>query len=167
MEWAPETVVAFVVVSVAIVTDLRARRIPNVLTYGTMVLALVMYTARGEPVAALLGIAAAFALSFPAFLLGGAMRAGDAKLLMALGALLGTFGAVWLVLLTYAIAIPFTFFALVVTGRLRSFFSVIRAGIQRSGAPELAPLNLPFAPVIAAALVASLCFPYTAFWGSV
>lgn len=167
MEWAPETVVALVVVSVAIFTDLRARRIPNLLTYGTMALALAMYTARGEPVAAIIGIAAAFALSFPAFLLGGAMRAGDAKLLMALGALLGGLSAAWLVIVTYAIAIPFTFFALVVTGRLRSFFSVIRAGIQQSGAPEHAPLNLPFAPVIAAALVVSLCFPYTAFWGSV
>ena len=166
MDWAPETVVAFVVVSVAIVTDLRARRIPNLLTFGTMALALGMCTVRGEPLAAFFGIAAAFVLSFPAFLLGGAMRAGDAKLLMALGGLTGIFGAAWLVVLTYALAIPFTFGALVVTGRLGSFFSVIRAGLQGDSAPEHQPLNLPFAPVIAVALVVSFCFPYTAVWGS-
>ena len=88
---APEILVSAVVAGVAVVTDMRNRRIPNILTFGTMALALVMYALRGEPLVALSGIAVAFALSFPAFLAGGAMRAGDAKLLMALGALLGAF----------------------------------------------------------------------------
>ena len=162
---APEVVVSAVVAGVAVVTDIRNRRIPNILTFGTMALATVMYALRGEPLVALSGIAVAFALSFPAFLAGGAMRAGDAKLLMALGALLGALSAFWLVLLTYAIAIPFTFIALLVTGRLKRIFLVIRAGMQRDDSPDLSPLNLPFAPVIAVAFFTSLRFPYSSFWG--
>jgi prepilin peptidase CpaA len=83
---------------VACVTDVRERRIPNVLTFGAAGAALLVHLAIGGPSG--LGAAAAgwlvgTALFLPFFLLGG-MGAGDVKLLAALGAWLGPSDAFWL-----------------------------------------------------------------------
>ncbi len=77
--------------SVACVTDLRSRRIPNVLTFGGSVAALVFFLVAGGPRG--LGFSAfgwlvGFALLFPFFLLKG-MGAGDVKLLALIGSWLG------------------------------------------------------------------------------
>lgn len=90
--------VALAVVLVAVVTDLRTRRIPNVLTIGAAAAAFVYGLVAGGP-SGLLWAAAGWlvgaALFFPLFALGG-MGAGDVKLLAALGAWLGPAEAVWL-----------------------------------------------------------------------
>jgi prepilin peptidase CpaA len=90
--------IVLTVAAVAVVCDIRARRIPNVLTFGAAGAALVFALATGG--ASGLGLAAAgwFAgalLFFPFFALGG-MGAGDVKLLAALAAWLGPLDAVWL-----------------------------------------------------------------------
>jgi prepilin peptidase CpaA len=75
----------------ACVTDLRARRIPNVLTFGAAAAALVYHAAMaGWPGIgwAAAGWIAGAALFFPIFALGG-MGGGDVKLLAAVGAWLG------------------------------------------------------------------------------
>ena len=75
----------------ACVTDLRSRRIPNVLTFGAAALALVYHAAAGGWYGLGWGAAgwlAGAALFFPVFALGG-MGGGDVKLLGALGAWLG------------------------------------------------------------------------------
>jgi prepilin peptidase CpaA len=87
--------VAFVVT--IIVTDWRSRRIPNVVTYPTMVVGLALGALEGFPGQAfqsglldhLAGLAIAFFISYPIVALGG-MKAGDGKFLMAVGALRGT-----------------------------------------------------------------------------
>ena len=87
--------VAFVVT--IIVTDWRSRRIPNVVTYPTMLAGLVLAAIGGLPGQAfqsglldhLAGLAIAFFVSYPIVALGG-MKAGDGKFLMAVGALRGT-----------------------------------------------------------------------------
>ncbi len=95
MPWAPIVVAAF-----ACVTDLRTRKIPNVLTFGGAVAALVThgvtngFAGIGFSAA---GWAVGLALFFPLFLLRG-MGAGDVKLLAALGAWVGPGAAVWLAL---------------------------------------------------------------------
>src|SRR5262245_28032565 len=92
--------VAIAVALVAVVTDLRTRRIPNVLTFGAAVLAIVVHGDVGGWTGAgvsLLGWVAGAALFLPLFALGG-MGAGDVKLLAAIGAWLGPGAVVWVAL---------------------------------------------------------------------
>ena len=84
----------------ACVTDLRSRRIPNVLTFGASVAAVVFAAVTGGVQGAgwsLAGWAIGCAVFMPWFLLGG-MGAGDVKLLAALGAWAGPSAVVWMAL---------------------------------------------------------------------
>ena len=84
----------------ACVTDYRSRRIPNVLTFGASVVAVLFFgvTAGLAGLAgALEGWAVGCLLFLPWFALGG-MGAGDVKLLAALGAWAGPGPAVWMAL---------------------------------------------------------------------
>jgi prepilin peptidase CpaA len=89
--------VAVLIGFVACITDLRSRRIPNVLTFGGTAAALVFHTmgSGGEGLLQASGgwIVGAAMLFFP-FALGG-LGAGDVKLLAALGAWLGPRDAAW------------------------------------------------------------------------
>jgi prepilin peptidase CpaA len=91
-------VAVLLVAAVAMISDLRMRRIPNLLTFGStgaaMVYALVVAGPWGLAMA-VAGWLVGAALFFPLFALGG-MGAGDVKLLAALGAWMGPVGAVWL-----------------------------------------------------------------------
>ncbi len=90
--------VAFV--AVVIVTDWRWQRIPNQATYPTMLVGLLLGAAEGlsgigvgEPfrdgfLDHLSGLVLAFLVCYP-FYAGGGLKAGDAKMLMAIGALRG------------------------------------------------------------------------------
>ena len=81
---------------VASAWDIRTRRIPNVLTLGFPVVALIVHVALdGTPgaVNTAAGWATGLALFLPLFILGG-MGAGDVKLLAAMGAWLGPWNAV-------------------------------------------------------------------------
>jgi prepilin peptidase CpaA len=93
--WVPVLVAA-----IACVTDLRTRRIANVLTFGAAAGAVVTYGVMnglaGVAFAAS-GWAVGLALFLPLFLLRG-MGGGDVKLLAALGAWVGPGLAVWLAL---------------------------------------------------------------------
>lgn len=90
--------VALAVGFAACVTDVRERRIPNVLTFGAAVAALLVHGLTGGS-SALLQAAGGWLLGtvlfLPFFLLGG-MGAGDVKLLAALGAWLGPSDAFWI-----------------------------------------------------------------------
>jgi prepilin peptidase CpaA len=87
---------------VACATDLRSRRIPNVLTFGAaaaaLVFALVTDGWSGLGSAALGWLIGALVFIVP-FALGG-LGAGDVKLLAAIGAWLGPWGALWTALYT-------------------------------------------------------------------
>lgn len=83
---------------VACVTDIRSRRIPNVLTFGAGVAGLLFHLATGGRDAGFdsaMGYLAGTALFLPFFVLGG-MGAGDIKLLAALGAWMGPYNVLWL-----------------------------------------------------------------------
>ena len=80
-----------------IVTDWRSRRIPNVVTYPTMLMGLALGALEGLPGQAfqsgfldhVAGLVIAFLVSYPIVALNG-MKAGDGKFLMSVGALKGT-----------------------------------------------------------------------------
>src|SRR6476659_3504307 len=97
-------IVVLTVALVAVVFDVRTRRIPNWLTYGAALAALA-YAAfdAGLPGVgtAAAGWIAGAALFFPFFALGG-MGAGDVKLLAALGAWLGPAESVWVAIFSGA-----------------------------------------------------------------
>ncbi len=80
------------------ITDLRTRRIPNLLTFGSALAALLYHAATGGASGAGLsagGWLTGMALFFVPFALGG-LGAGDVKLLAALGAWLGPDHTLWL-----------------------------------------------------------------------
>ncbi|HEX4744032.1 MAG TPA: prepilin peptidase [Candidatus Limnocylindria bacterium] len=86
--------VAFLVT--VMVTDFRSHRIPNVVTYPTIVLGLILSALAGLGAVFQTGfldhlaaVVLGFALLYPFYAAGG-LKAGDVKLLMAVGALRGT-----------------------------------------------------------------------------
>jgi prepilin peptidase CpaA len=90
--------VALLVSTAACITDLRSRRIPNVLTFGGAAAALGFHLVTGGPAGLLqagLGWVVGAAVFFIPFALGG-MGGGDIKLLAALGAWLGPIPALWM-----------------------------------------------------------------------
>jgi len=102
MTISTSNLVAILLVTLACITDLRARRIPNVLTFGATIGALVFHVV----VAGVGGLAESAggwmlgaALFLPMFALRG-MGAGDVKLLAAVGAWLGPLPVVSVALIT-------------------------------------------------------------------
>lgn len=155
--------IAAAVVSVsACVTDLRWRRIPNLLTFGAAATALVFYSVtRGLPGLGFsaAGFAVGLAIFLPLFAVRG-LGGGDVKLMAALGAWIGPGSVLWLAALA---AIAGGVFALIVaaasryTGQaFRNVWSILTfwrvMGVQphpaltleSSGGPRL-PYSLPIA----------------------
>ena len=95
-------IIALLVGFTACVTDVKNRRIPNVLTFGAAVLGTAFQVApdgTGGLVHALAGCAVGLAAFVVPFALGG-LGGGDVKLLAALGAWLGPADALWMALYT-------------------------------------------------------------------
>jgi prepilin peptidase CpaA len=93
---------AIAIALVAVAFDLKTRRIPNVLTFGSAVAVVVLHGIAGGWMAAgvaLAGWVLGLALFLPLFALKG-MGAGDVKLLAALGACIGPLAVVWVALFT-------------------------------------------------------------------
>ena len=139
--------VAFVLT--VVYTDWRWRRIPNAVTYPTMALGLVLGAVEsatgpfgfpGEVLGGglldhLVGLVAAFVVSYPIFV-GGWMKGGDGKLLMAVGALRGTAflisAGLWGAVLGGVIAVAFIVLRRLVpaaTGGRSTFASLLHSWI--------------------------------------
>ena len=78
----------------SVVVDLKTRRVPNVLTFGTAATGLMLaaaHVSRCQPSGGLRGLAVGLALMLPGHVIG-ATGAGDVKLFAAAGTLLGPTG---------------------------------------------------------------------------
>lgn len=96
------SVMVLAIALTACVTDVRSRRIPNSLTFGGAIAAVIFHTIVSGPagfVTASGGWVAGVLLFLAPFALGG-MGGGDLKLVAALGAWLGPEQTVWIVLYT-------------------------------------------------------------------
>ena len=89
------TIYLISILIVAAIIDIRIKKIPNLLTFPTMVLGLVYYsitTGWDGLLFSLGGLSLGIAIFFVLYLMGG-MGAGDAKLMGAVGAITGPKGA--------------------------------------------------------------------------
>ena len=96
MNWTDNfiLILLFTILGIAVITDLRYRKIPNWLTFSAMAMALIYHTSMngwGKGLYSLMGIGLGMALLLIPYLLGG-MGAGDVKLLGAVGGFLGPQG---------------------------------------------------------------------------
>ena len=128
---------------IACVTDLRSRRIPNVLTFGAagaaLVYAAVVSGWSGVGAAALGWLIGAVAVIVP-FALGG-LGAGDVKLLAAMGAWLGPLGALWLALYTGVAGGVMALVVALASGYLRRALSNVTLLLMHWRVFGLRPLN--------------------------
>jgi prepilin peptidase CpaA len=127
----------------ACVTDLRSRRIPNVLTFGAAAAALI-YSGATAGWSGLGGAALGWligaAIFIVPFALGG-LGAGDVKLLGALGAWLGPAGAIWVALYTGVAGGVMAIAVAVASGYLRRALSNVSLLLMHWRISGLRPLS--------------------------
>lgn len=159
----------FAALAVAVVTDLRARRIPNWLTLPTLIVALLLrgllggWDGAGGLWQGLVGMGVAF-VPFFALALAGGMGMGDVKLVAAVGACLG------------GQQILPALFCIAVVGGVQGVVALARSGgLRRLGqgeadrkdatqAPARTPITVPYGVAIALGTVWSVFWPP---WGGV
>ena len=164
---APADAAVGLLVLIALITDLRSRRIPNLLSFGFLFLGLAANGVAGDVAVGFIGAGVAFALMFPGWLAGRAIRAGDAKLLMAVGAFYGGGDALRACVFSYILHLPYGLVILAAKGRLGNLLITVRAGVGRAFGKELPEpevTEVPFMPVIAVAVLLTRCTDWLRFW---
>ncbi len=155
MTLTPTDFAVFALITAALITDLKWMRVPNKLTFTFMGLGLALALFEGAPLGALFGIGLAFLLMFPGWRFGGAVRAGDAKLLMAVGAFYGPMEILRACLFTYMLNFPYGLAVLLMKGRLGNVVPAVRAGVARglgnTDVPEPDLTVVPMVPVVVCA----------------
>jgi prepilin peptidase CpaA len=158
--------------SAAVYTDLKERKIPNKITVSGLLAGLVIGAVLngGSPLMPLAGAALAFLISFPMVALG-AIGAGDAKLLTAVGSFVGPGGVLSVIL--YG-ALAGGVLALVATLTTKTFRSTIRSTWKlflhlitlgrhgaRIGLDSPGIHAVPYGLAIAAGALATWFFPFS------
>jgi prepilin peptidase CpaA len=149
---------------VAAVFDIRQRRVPNWLTYGAAIAALVWQAWMGSLGASLVGALACGAIGILLYLVS-RLGAGDAKLLIAIGAWLGLgFGldvALWTLFGGALVGIAM----LLVRGQVLSMIREMWVSVLTLSTPGVRPMmargdfSFPLAPVMAAAFALVVFVP--------
>lgn len=140
----PRDVALLVTLLAAVITDLRTQKIYNILTFPMTALGVLSGVVWGaHPWDGLAGAAVALLLSLPAEAMR-AMRMGDVKLLMAVGALTAPGIAARAVLLSLAMNLLYGVAVLAWRGRLRRLLQFYRE-------KDLEPTVVAYAPAIAIA----------------
>ena len=146
----------------SIAIDLRERRVPNVLTFGTTAIGLTLAALHATSVTvmgALAGLAIGLALMLPGHIIG-ATGAGDVKLMAALGSLLGPGRAGYAVL--YSMIAGGVIALIVAAWRRRMHVTIARTAALMRSAEVAAEIEHPrehnrfaYAPAIAAGALAA------------
>jgi len=143
---------------VAVVTDIREQRIPNLLTGPLMLVGLVGNAVLADGIglwAAFTGWGIAFVLHFLLTVLG-LEGAGDGKLMMAVGAFVGWEMMVEATVWRYLLLLPYALAVVIVMRRWRNFLAAALwtqrklTGGEAGERPEAT--EMPFAPIIAIAV---------------
>jgi prepilin peptidase CpaA len=157
VEPRPELVVLLIGLVVSAITDAARGKILNVVTFPMMALGVVIHLVSGsDPWLGIVGLGAATLLHVPLWM-GGIHKAGDAKLLMGIGACVGwremLEATVWLAVLY----VPIGLVVLAVRGQLPQLAHAARYQLGRfAGAPVAHPPAknwMRTGPIIAAAAV--------------
>ena len=153
----PQEAVMFLGLAIASYSDLKDGKIQNALTFPLMALGLVMNATSGNWTFGVNGLLVALAIHFALFALS-IQKAGDAKLFMAIGALVGVSevldATAWYALV-YA---PVGLIQLIIKGKLGNLGETLKWSFKkaRGGDPgeKPEPTMLRTAPIIAMAALA-------------
>jgi Flp pilus assembly protein protease CpaA len=119
-----------------------------------MAVGFVFWLGQGTLFFAVGGIGLAFLTLFPGWIFGGGIRAGDVKLMMAVGAFYGPEMAFRSSIAVYALAIPFSLGVLLFKGKLGNAFVAARAAVTPlPGVPESERVVVPFVPVVVSGIL--------------
>jgi prepilin peptidase CpaA len=150
--------IAALVATIAMMTDLRSRRIPNWLTGGSVLLGLLLQ-ARSSGLdgltMAFFGTCLGLSVLFPFYMLR-VMGAGDVKLLAGLGALVGPRMLVSIVIFS---ALAGGVIAAIMLARRGRLLLTLRSMVLRQSPPSLSGATAPYAMAIAAGTYLSLVLP--------
>jgi prepilin peptidase CpaA len=148
-------------VAIAVVTDVRRRRIYNVLTFPTMALGLVLNAVIDGPRGLLLSLVGLVlgAVLFVIPMVAWGRGAGDLKLLAALGALGGPVFVLYCVLFTTMAGGVFSLLILLAKKRFTSVVGGMVLDLYTQQVPgAYSNIRLPYAVPMAAGAVAALVF---------
>lgn len=144
--------------------DAFTSRIPNALTFSLLAVGLLAQATVGEGLTfALIGAGVAFALHFALWQLG-LEGAGDAKLMIAVGAFVGWTTMLEATAWRYVFLLPYAVVTLTVKRKWSNFFAAIRwtqrkmLGMEVGERPP--PTYMPFGPLIAIAVPLALFTPW-------
>lgn len=157
------TVFLLLVLLVATITDFRRHRIPNWLTFGSLICGLTLQTVFLGGDGLLSGMAGAgvgLAVLLPFFLLGG-MGAGDVKLMAAVGSIIGFKTVVLAAAVAVCFAGLYAITLIVVKGEWSSFLQRYVVSLQTRhyvapGSGSVAQTRFPFALAIAGGTLTAL-----------
>ena len=128
----PHVLILWVGLLIGAATDLRAGKIPNVLTFPMMALGVVTHLVLGpDPWLGLMGLGAAFVVHFVGFALG-IEKAGDAKLMMGLGACVGWHEMLEATLWMAVLYLPLGLAILAMRGKLGNLIAVAKYSADKA-----------------------------------
>jgi prepilin peptidase CpaA len=149
---------ALVAASVAAAIDVRSRRIPNWLTFGTLLVGVLLNVGLhgfGGLLTAISGAALGLVLLLPFYVMR-VMGAGDVKLLTAVGALLGAQALVSVAVYAALVGGAMSLAILTARGQLLAGVSDVFVGHRL---PRLSGATAPYGVAIAAGVYLSLILP--------
>lgn len=127
---------------IAVVTDLRSQKIYNWLTFSLMLAGLGFGLATGALGAAAMGLGVAFVLHFVLFALK-VDRAGDAKLMMGVGAMVGVVDMLEASLWAFVLFAPMGLVVLAIRGKLGNFLAALKWTATKLLRPNMAAGERP------------------------
>ncbi len=155
----PNDIALLALCAIAMWTDIRTQKIKNWLTFPMMLAGVAsapIFAAHYYDGA--LGLLAALVVAIPGWRFGGAIRAGDVKMLMAAGALLGPECGVRAVIWTYMLGLPCGLLVLLVKGKLGNLW---RFWVKKERSD---PTIVAHAPVVALGILAARIQPFPDLW---